>query len=580
MKVTREASACEWLLDQATKQPDASAFVFLDEGETPQGITFANLARRALEVAGAIERVTAPHDRVLLLYEAGLDFVVAFYGCLLAGRIGVPLAGLSPARLERDLGKLRLVSHDATPSLVLTSKEVAASVAQLRASDALVDEALGTTPWRHLGQLELAASTRSPPGLGSIAYLQYTSGSTSRPRGVVVTHDSLFANVRYLCESMMGEASESRFLTWLPHFHDMGLISGFVQPVVAGCESLFMSPAAFLARPVRWLRAISTYRCSNSGGPNFGYEYVLKRAPVSSCEGVDLSCWKTAFNGAEPVRADTIEKFCEAYGPLGFKRSAVYPCYGLAEYTLKAAGGGFQRGVVTASVSARGLETGRLERSIEGARVMVSSGRPCDGLRIVDAVSSRVLGEGEVGEIWLSGPSVTQGYWKNHEATRDFFEARTASGEGPFLRTGDLGALLDGELYVTGRIKDLIIVRGHNHYPQDVEHTVELASDLVRSGCVAAFSEADDNDAKLVVVAEVQRVWVDAAPSADDVARVSATIRGAVKAAHELTVARVVFVAPQSVPKTSSGKVQRQLSRTLLERGALKVVAEAERLPR
>jgi amino acid adenylation domain-containing protein len=568
----RPATLASLLRGRAGERPGRVAFTFLADGEAEgERLTYGELDRRARTIAAALRESLAPGDRALLLYPPGLELIAAFFGCLYAGVIAVPAY---PPRLnDRSQGRLRAVARDAEPLAALTTASI------LAAASALPIPELAAVRWIATDSFEGAVLGGSEadlpePDPESVAFLQYTSGSTSTPKGVMVTHANLIHN-----EWMIGEAfrqdEDTVVVGWLPLYHDMGLIGNVLQPLWAGGTSVLMSPVAFLQKPLRWLEAIHRYRGTTSGGPNFAYELCVRRIAEEQRAGLDLSSWRVAYNGAEPVRAETLERFAAAFAPQGFRPEAFYPCYGLAEATLFVSGG--EAGTVppVARLDAAALEAHEARAAppedTEEARRLVSCGHAWAGQRIVvaDPETGSELPAGRIGEIWIAGPSVARGYWRNPEATERDFAARLESGEGPFLRTGDLGFLRDGELYVTGRLKDLIIIRGRNHYPQDLELTAERSHPDLRPGSGAAFSVEVGGEERLVLVQEVER------RRRDGFEEVAEAVRGAVAREHEVQVHEVVLVRVGSVPKTSSGKIQRSACRSLYLAGDLAVVGRS-----
>jgi amino acid adenylation domain-containing protein len=526
----RPSTLAGLLQARVAEQPDREAYLFLGDGEIEtERLTWGELDGRARAIATALLESVKPGGRALLLYPPGLEFVAAFFGCLYAGVVAVPAY---PPRLnDRSQSRLQSIARDASPGAALTTTSIAAAAGVLSER---VPELAGSR-WIATDALPPAAGSRSfpEPDPASIAFLQYTSGSTAAPKGVMVTHANLVHN-----ERMIGQAfamdEDSVVVGWLPLYHDMGLIGNVLQPLHAGARCVLMSPVSFLQRPRRWLEAIDRYRGTTSGGPNFAYELCLRKA---SPEDLDLSSWRLAFNGAEPVRASTLERFAEVFAPSGFRREAFYPCYGLAEATLFVSGG----------------EPGQSPR-IDPPRV--GCGHAWMGQRIViaDPETREELPSGAEGEIWVAGPSVAAGYWGNPEATERDFRARLAGGDGPFLRTGDLG-VLEGHLFVTGRIKDLIILRGRNHYPQDIELTAERSHPDIHPGGGAAFSVEIAGEERLVLVQEVER------RRDQDLDGIADAVRRAVAEEHEVQPYEVVLVRSGTVPKTSSGKVQRHAAR-------------------
>jgi amino acid adenylation domain-containing protein len=557
----------DFLLARAQERSDLRLFTFLDEGGEEIGwATCGQLDQRARAVAALLQERGLEGERALLLFPAGLDFITAFLGCLYAGVVAVPAY---PPRASRHSSRLRSIAEDALPAAVLTP---AAAVS--RTEDRLRTESgLERAAWLGIGELppELADAWRRPPiDGGTLAFLQYTSGSTSSPKGVMVSHANLLHN-QSLIQRAFRQSEESVVVGWLPLYHDMGLIGNVLQPLYTGGRCVLMSPLAFLQQPVRWLEAISRYRGTTSGGPNFAYDLCARKIPPDARERLDLSSWEVAFNGAEPVRADTLERFTRAFAPQGFRRQAFHPCYGLAEATLLVTGEADAGGPTLREVGVQALAANRMEEPAagEGSLRLVGAGRVAGGQRItvVDPLSLTELPGGAVGEIWVAGPSVTGGYFRRPDLTAEVFAARLAAGgEGPFLRTGDLGCVERGELFVTGRLKDLVIVRGRNHYPQDIELSVERVDPALRPGCGAAFSCEVDGEERLVVVQEVER---RAGTSYESLA---GRVAQAIAEEHELQLHHLVLIRAGTLPKTTSGKIQRRACREAYLAGALTVV--------
>ncbi|HYG63041.1 MAG TPA: AMP-binding protein, partial [Thermoanaerobaculia bacterium] len=541
----QDATLIEVLRRRAAEMPDRPAYAFLADGEVEaERLTWAELEARVRTVAAALSAEVPRGERALLLYPPGLEFVAAFLGCLAAGIIAVPAY---PPRPRRDQPRLRSILADATPRIALTTAELAGGLPEMARISRLATDTLPVAPdWD--GPL---------PDPESPAFLQYTSGSTSLPKGVTITHANLVHNSGMIQRAFRQDA-ESVVVGWLPLYHDMGLIGNVLQPLWCGGRCVLMSPVAFLQRPRRWLEAIGRYRATTSGGPNFAYQLCAQKIGPAEREGLDLSSWQVAFNGAEPVRAEALERFAAAFGPQGFRREAFYPCYGLAEATLFVSGATLGEPVRVEAVDAAALERHEaVPAGEETARRLVSCGRAWDGQRIaiVDPESGAELPPGRVGEVWVAGPSVAAGYWGRPEVTERDFQARLDLGDGPFLRTGDLGFLKDGELFVTGRLKDLIILRGRNHYPQDLERTAEAGHAELRPGGAAAFAVEVNGEERLVVAAEVERRW------RAELEELAAAVRRTVAEEHEVQVYEVVLLKPGGLPKTSSGKVQRHACR-------------------
>ncbi|MCA9261148.1 MAG: AMP-binding protein, partial [Planctomycetales bacterium] len=429
--------------------------------------------------------------------------------------------------------------------------------------------------WRSTDQWfeeELAAQWRRPDVHGeTLAFLQYTSGSTGTPKGVMLNHANLMHNSAMITYAFEHSRSGSGCF-WLPLYHDMGLIGGLLQPIYMGRPNTLFSPTHFLQKPVRWLQAVSQSGATISGGPNFAYDLCVEKVTAEQKRTLDLSRWSLAFNGAEPVRADTMRRFADAFAECGFRYEAFYPCYGLAEATLIVAGGYKQVAPVVQKFDIASLEQHRVvsvERETEGARALVGSGGNLldQTIVIADPETLEPCGENEVGEVWVNGPSVAQGYWRRPEQTQETFQARLANGRGPFLRTGDLGFLREGELFVTGRLKDLIILRGVNYYPQDIEASVESAHQGVKIGAGAAFTVGEEARERLVIVQEtVRRRDLDFGEIID-------AIRRKVAQDHEVAVEAVVLLKTGSIPKTSSGKIQRHACVAGYQAGTLAALA-------
>ncbi|HEX3925176.1 MAG TPA: amino acid adenylation domain-containing protein [Streptosporangiaceae bacterium] len=552
------------LMARASRQPGQIAYTFIGDGQDDETITYAALDQRARSIAGQLSELRLRGQPVMLLYPPGMDYIAAFFGCLYAGAIAVPAYPPDPLRLDRSLPRLAAVIRDASPAAAMTTAAIGEALPQLAGSMA------------ELADLPLVATDQISPGLAqnfepapadatSMALLQYTSGSTSAPKGVVLTHENLAANSE-LIRRFSGHSGQSRGMMWLPPYHDMGLIGGIIQPLYVGFPIALMAPGDFLRRPLSWLEAISRTRATTSGGPNFAYDLCVRKTTPEERSLVDLSSWQVAFNGAEPVRAQTMERFARAFEPAGFRRETFYPCYGLAEATLIVTGG-----VPWSGDEMRSPAVTPADVPGAGPRRRVTCGRVLPGQRvaIVDPGTGTEQAPGQTGEIWISGSSVARSYWRQPEATRKTFEARLAgTSEGPFLRSGDLGFVSGDQLFVTGRVKDLIIVRGRNHYPHDIEATAERSSPMMRPGCGAAFTVADDDQERLVIAHEVAR-GVDQVNAGE----VAGAIRAAVAEEHGVRVDTVVLLPPGTIPKTSSGKIQRHQCLAMFEAGTLTPLA-------
>src|SRR6185369_14888039 len=483
---------------RAREHPERTAYIFLHDGEVEADRrTYAGLDARASAIAARLlARGAEPGDRALLLFPPGLDFIDAFFGCLYAGVIAVPCY---PPRPGRDQPRLKAILADAGARFALCTAAIAGKLETLAADDpeiaALVVEPSPPDPLSR-------ASTSRPPrtGEGEIAFLQYTSGSTATPKGVMVTHANLVFMERLIAD-VFEQGEESVVVGWLPVYHDMGLIGNVLQPLWLGGTCVLMAPVAFLRRPRRWLEAIFRYRATTSGGPSFAYELCAEKIAPEDRGGLDLSSWRVAFNGAEPVRAAALESFAAAFAPSGFRREAFQPCYGLAEATLLVSGVRRPGGPVLLDVAAAALEAGRVEPTESGRRhSLVGCGAvPAEQpVAVVDPVTLRPCAAETVGELWVRGPGVAAGYWRRPEESHEIFGAVLEGETGTWLRTGDLGFLRGGELFVTGRLKDLIILRGRNHYPQDLELTAERSATGLAIGSNAAFSVEVEGEERLV----------------------------------------------------------------------------------
>src|SRR5579883_3354478 len=555
---------------RALQQPEQKAYTFLQDGEVEEShLTYGNLDCQARAIAALLQSQGLSGERALLLYPPGLEYITAFFGCLYAQVVAVPAY---PPRLNRSIARLQAIVADAQATVILTTTTL---LTQIERQWPLAPN-LKTIKW---------LTTDSPPsGLedswqeiavnsNTLAFLQYTSGSTSVPKGVMVSHGNIIHN-ETIIQKAMAHTEKTIFVGWLPLFHDMGLIGNMLQPLYLGIPCILMSPVAFLQRPLRWLQAISQYKATTSGGPNFAYDLCVSKITPEQRATLDLSSWEVAFNGAEPVRAETLERFAATFEDCGFRREAFYPCYGMAETTLIVSGGFKTALPVLQLVQQAALAQNQVvpaEREEIGAQTLVGCGQPLQDLRIVIAhpkTATRCAPD-EVGEIWVAGSSVAQGYWNQTEQTEQTFRAYLKdTGVGPFLRTGDLGFLREGELFVTGRLKDLIVIRGRNYYPQDIEWTVEQSHLALQPSNSAAFSIEVADEERLVVAIEVKRTYLRNL-SVDEVI---GAIRHAVVEEHELQVYGVLLLKPGSIPKTSSGKIQRHACRSSFLDGSLDIV--------
>ncbi len=578
-----EKTLVELLLNRSNSLGDAKAFTFLNDDGTTDVITYAELDRRAKVIASRLIEKNLTKERALLLFPPGLDYISGYFGCLYAGVIAVPVYPPDPPRLKKTLPRLQSIIKDSKAKIALTTSGVLSQVEQWK-NDKDLNELLGGNGEYSLGKIEWMATDDYTLETGNIilpdvaaddiAYLQYTSGSTGNPKGVIITHENLLYN-SVMIKDGFGMYSEHEGVIWLPIYHDMGLIGGILQPLFSSFHTTLMSPVYFLKRPLRWLQIISDIKDKPvvSGGPNFAYDLCIKAASPSKVEKLDLSNWEVAFSGAEPVRSVTIEEFSKIFEPAGFKKSAFYPCYGLAEATLIVSGIDRTEIPKVCKLNKFALRENRIEPedNPENIQEFISCGTQLleEEIAIVNPDTLEKLNENEIGEIWVKGKNVAKGYWANKEVTEEIFNAYTSNtNEGPFLRTGDLGFLNEGELYVTGRLKDMIIIDGTNHYPQDIELTVERANNLLRPSSGAVFSVEIDNKERLVIVQEAR------AKKNVDWQAVIKDIISAVSENHNIQTYSVVLIKPKTIFKTSSGKIQRRATKKAYLNGELEIMAE------
>lgn len=560
------------LRQRAMMEPERIAYrLHTTTGAATQVMTYGELDRQARAIAALLQQQGATGERALLLYPYGLEFIAGFYGCLYAGVVATPLY---PPRPNRPDPRLMAVTVDAQATFALTTAKVAASVA--------IDQSTGAVQqlqWLATDTIDTANADHwqeQMPEPTALAFLQYTSGSTGTPKGVMVSHANIMHNAAMI-HTAFALTPQSSGLMWTPFYHDMGLIGGVIQPIYAGNLTTLLSPVDFLQQPVRWLRTISAERITVSGGPNFAYELCINTITPDQCEGLDLACWEVAFSGAEPVRAGTLERFAAKFAPYGFRIAAFTPCFGMAESTVMTTCTPQAQPPVILACDAQALTQHRVKiappaGSAPAPQRLVSSGRSWynQTVRIVHPEERTLCGPDEVGEIWIAGPSVTGGYWNRPNESAETFGAHLAdTGEGPFLRSGDLGFIQEGELFVTGRCKDLIIIRGRNYYPQDLELTVEGAHPALQASAVAAFTVTQEDAEQLVIVAEITRTQVRTV----DPDAVIAAMRRAISQEYQLTVSTILLLRPGRILKTSSGKLQRRAMRQAYLEGGLESIA-------
>ena len=541
----RAGSIVEVLRHRAHHQGEQLAYAFLRDGEAlEEPMTYGLLDRRARTLAAMLLERARPGEPVLIVLQPGLGYIAALFACFYARLVAVPSF---PPRARRLAGTLSAICRDCHPAVMLTDASSDPGVAAQFATDATLAQVprlvVGADTWTS----EIAVDGASPDP-ADLALLQYTSGSTGNPKGVMVSHGNLIDNLEAAVRRF-GIGASSRGVTWLPPYHDMGLVAGTLQPVYSACVTTVLSPMHAMQRPIRWLKAIQRTGATISGGPPFGYDHCVATIDEPLRHELDLTSWDCAFVGAEPVRFDVLERFAGAFGPCGFQRRSFVPCYGLAEATLMVTGRAKGGGALRDSTSGH-EELGR-----------TTCGHVIDGHGVltVDPEHRIPCADGKEGEIWIEGPSVAMGYWNRPAETAAAFGAHLADGRGPYLRTGDLGVMIDGELTVTGRVKDLVIVAGRKLHAEDIEATIhEIADDRLRHGSNAVFAAEIGGKERIIVAVELNR-----APGrmSGDLAPIRAAIGAAVARTHDVTVHDVAFLAPGEIPRTSSGKVRRHLCR-------------------
>lgn len=561
---------------RAILTPERIAYIYLKDGEEDKDvITYKELDKSARIIAQRLLEINAKGERALMLYHPGTDFIKALYGCFYAGVIAVP--AYAP-RKNRSLDRIKTLVVDSGATIVLCVTEIHnlfersfSDFEELKSMQWVpTDQCLTTEP----EMIELAL-----PLPTDIALLQYTSGSTGLPKGVMVTHQNIIRNLEFIrqCFSLR---PESVSVSWLPSFHDMGLIDGVIGPCYNGFTGVLMPPVAFIQKPVRWLKAIMKYKGTHGGAPNFAYDLCVEGVQFEERQNLDLSSMETLYCGAEPIRKDTIDRFIKTYSEYGFRANAMFPCYGMAETTLIIAGPEALRGPVYLNVSASALEMNKIVPVIENehdSRFLAGVGYSWidTDVKIVNPDTLELTKQDEVGEIWISGSIVTAGYWNKEEVTLNTFHARIKDNSGNeghrnYLRTGDLGFFHNGELYITGRLKDMVILQGKNLYPQDIEFIVEKSHPAMRANASAAFSIEQNNTEKLVIVAEVERSWIRDLNTEE----VCDAIRNNIAEEFEQEVYAIQLLRTASILKTSSGKIQRKACQKAFLSGTLEVVGE------
>lgn len=553
----------------AEQRPDQEVLRFYPQGEGDfQTLSFAELHQRCQAIASHLHAYQG--QRAVLLFNSSLDFLEALFACFYAGVIAVPAY---PPRKNHHIHRLAALIDDCQPSIILSASNISEN-AKVLFKEA-VEQQLHLLPWLDCDTIASEDSQHYvalTPAPEQLAFLQYTSGSTGKPKGVMISHANLMANIR-MAQRSFGLTPDARCVSWLPLFHDMGLIGSVMAPLYWGAGSVLMPPAAFLQKPLRWLKLLDQFGKLSPVGctaPNFSYQLCVDTVSEQEAAELDLSHWVFALTGAEPIRASTIDAFCHKFAAAGFSRDAMVPAYGMAECTVLSTCRQ-EKPIITLTVASSTLAQNQLTADELGNLTLVSSGSTCSPqiMRIVQPDTLLILTDGQVGEIWLKGAHIAQGYWNNSELTAQTFQAYTACGDGPYLRTGDLGAMIDGELFMTGRSKDLLIIRGRNHYPQDIEYTAMHAANGLQAEHCAAFTIEHDNQEKLVIVQEIER----SAMRNFDADSAAQKIRQAVAKEHGIDTFAIAFIRFASIAKTSSGKIQRHACKQGFLQQSLNLVA-------
>lgn len=557
-KVPSTPQAITDIVEQHAQQhPDKIAFRFLNDGETESGsLSYSQLFANAKTIAKHLKQHCGHGDRVLLLLPSGQAFIESFWACLFAGLVAVPAY---PPRKNHNLERLNALVKDCQPRAIICDENLAKNelrelLPQISASASwLIHEEISRDAAPTLLGKTSATSTVSSEDL---AFLQYTSGSTGNPKGVIISHGNILANVRMM-EAAFHMDSSSVCVSWVPIFHDLGLIGCMLLPIYLGSTVVLMPPATFLQKPIRWLRAIGKYQGKVTAAPNFAYELLANSISATQRATLDLSSVELFACGAEPIRAETVSKFMRTFAECGLNPNSFYPAYGMAETTVFSCGGAWDKPPRQLPLDAQALEENIARSGTTGRlQTLVANGHAWGDEQVIicDPVTCEELLPGAVGEIWISGSHIAKGYWNKPQLTADTFNNFVAnSHKGPFLRTGDLGCFIDGELYITGRAKDLIVIRGKNHYPQDIEHTVAASSELLQDDSCAAFSIPSDQGEVLVVLQEVKR----SARKSIDCDAITQRIRENVAKHHDVQLHSIVLLNPHRLMKTSSGKIQR-----------------------
>ncbi len=575
--VSKERTLVHLFTRHLKQSPNKVLYRFLKNGEDEVDTrTFQELFDRSMIIASHISKQTKPGDRALLLYPSGLDFVDAFFGCLLAGVIAVPAF---PPQGKRRVGRLEKIVSDCKADLVLSIQDI-----YEKSNTWFDDKVISTSNWIQTDGIEGLLDHELPEITPeTIAFLQYTSGSTGDPKGVIVDHSNLIHNSRLIQDSC-NHTQESKEVSWLPIYHDLGLIGNIIQAFYVGFELIIMPPIAFIQKPVRWLKAISSYKGTTSGGPNFAYDLCLNSIQQSELKDIDLSSWQVAFNGAEPIRSETLKKFSNFFKDYGFRDTAIFPCYGMAETTLMVSGTQINEQPSIIDVNKENFNIGKIEishndKENNNSIKLVSSGLVLGDLKvkIVNPETKKICKKGEIGEIWINGGSVAKGYWDREELSAETFSVYTnyANGKinrkkGSYLRTGDTGFFHQNELFISGRLKEMMIFNGVNYYPQDIERIVQNEHPDLQNNAGVALSTTINGKEELVIVQEVKRTSI----RNYDFKSIVKRICDSVYEEHQLSVYAIVLVSPGRIPKTSSGKIQRVATKISFENDTIEGVLD------
>jgi acyl-CoA synthetase (AMP-forming)/AMP-acid ligase II/acyl carrier protein len=569
--MTQSLTLNQSLIKHAAERGGKTAYTFLNKNlEVVEEKTYQELHQSALVLAAKLRQISKVGDRALLMFTPGLDYISSYFACLYAGVVAVPVY---PPQMGRQIDRVIKIIQDATPTAFLCTEDIFMQIQQISAEWVnssrekwiLVDQ---------VDEKEVDTDIISPEDISQdqIAFLQYTSGSTGYPKGVMVSQGNLIENQKMIHAGFSTLEGEIKVVSWLPMYHDMGLIGTVLHPLYLGGSAVLMSPFSFLGRPLNWLEAISQHKGSISGGPNFAFDLCVDKVKEEDFEKLDLSNWKRVFNGAEPIRPETLKRFTETFSRVGFEANSWLPCYGLAEATLISSSAPFSEEPTILHVDKEKMEQNvvqPIEANAPKAQSLVSSGFSVPGQEIViaDPISFENIGEGKVGEVWLRGAHITKGYWNKDEVNQEIFQAKVkGEEEKDFLRTGDLGFLYQNQLYITGRQKDLIIIRGKNHYPQDIELSSEEAHEAIQRGGCAAFSVETQDGESVAIVCELVRNALRK-HKAEEIVQ---AIQQKVAEVHEIPLESIALIPRRTLLKTSSGKVQRYANKKAFLNGKLK----------